>query len=103
MVTAGRSHAVREQRREGLTVGPYRRDGMAFHFTWVPDAPAVRPVLTMIEEALAPYSVRPHWGKLHETAPADRYEHWSRFAGLLSDLDPFGKFRNEVVDHYFPR
>ncbi|MCS7480682.1 FAD-binding protein [Umezawaea endophytica] len=81
----------------------YRRDGMAFHFTWVPDAHAVRPVLTLIEEALAPYSVRPHFGKLHETAPADRYEHWARFAGLLSDLDPFGKFRNEVVDHYFPR
>ncbi|HEX6340608.1 FAD-binding protein [Umezawaea sp.] len=78
------------------------RASTAFHFTWVPDAHAVRPVLTLIERALAPYSVRPHWGKLHETAPADRYEHWSRFAALRDGLDPGGKFRNEVVDHYFP-
>ncbi len=81
----------------------HNRAGTAFHFTWTPDAHAVRPVLALIEEALAPYSVRPHWGKLHEVVPADRYEHWSRFARLRDEVDPARKFRNEVVDHFFPR
>jgi xylitol oxidase len=80
----------------------YRRRSTAFHFTWRPDADAVRPVLARIEEALAPCSVRPHWGKLHENVPTDQFEHWSSFARLRDDLDPFGKFRNEVVDAFFP-
>jgi len=95
---------IRTMTADDYWLSPFQgRDSMAFHFTWVPDTEAVRPVLARIEEALAPCSVRPHWGKLYEVEPNDRYEHWSRFAGLLADLDPEGKFRNEVVDHHFPR
>lgn len=79
----------------------YRRRSTGLHFTWKPDTAAVRPVLRQIEEALAPYSVRPHWGKLHEDVPAHRFEHWSRFARLRDEVDPFGKFRNEVVDAFY--
>ncbi|WNV88913.1 FAD-binding protein [Umezawaea sp. Da 62-37] len=82
------------------------RPSLAFHFTWVPDTAAVRPVLARIEAALAPWSVRPHWGKLFEAGPdvlAPRYERWADFASLRDGLDPDGKFRNEAVDRLFPR
>jgi alditol oxidase len=95
---------IRTMTADDHWLSPFQgRASIAFHFTWIPDTEAVRPVLARIEEALAPCSVRPHWGKLYEMAPDDRYEHWSRFARLLDDLDPEGKFRNEVVDHHFPR
>ncbi len=42
----------------------YERPSLAIHFTWKPDWDAVRKVLPIIEKELAPYEVRPHWGKL---------------------------------------
>jgi xylitol oxidase len=82
------------------------RASVAFHFTWIADPQAVAPVLVRMEEALAPFDARPHWGKLSSTAP-DRlsasYRRWDDFHGLLRRFDPAGKFRNPVIDHYFPR
>jgi alditol oxidase len=81
------------------------RDSLAFHFTWVPDAPAIAPVLLRIEEALAPFDPRPHWGKVSATPPetlAASYPHWNDFHGLLRSYDPSGTFRNAYIDHYFP-
>jgi alditol oxidase len=83
----------------------YRRDSVAFHFTWVEDAAAVTPVLAAVEERLAPFAPRPHWGKLFGVAPADlspRYPAWAGFAALLRRYDPAGKLRNEMIDAYFP-
>jgi len=82
------------------------RDSVAFHFTWVPDARAVAPVLLRVEEALAPFGARPHWGKLSSTAPevlSTSYERWEDFRGLLHRFDLAGTFRNALIDHYFPR
>jgi xylitol oxidase len=42
----------------------YGRDTVAAHFTWVEDTPAVLPVVRRVEEALAPFAARPHWGKV---------------------------------------
>jgi xylitol oxidase len=81
------------------------RDSVAFHFTWIPDTPAVAPVLARMEEALAPFDARPHWGKLSFTAPetlAASYGRWDDFRALLGRLDPTGTFRNELIDHWFP-
>jgi xylitol oxidase len=81
------------------------RDSLAFHFTWAPDTSAVAPVLVRIEEALAPFDARPHWGKISATTPetlAASYSHWNDFAELLTSFDPAGKFRNAYIDHYFP-
>ncbi|MFC7303781.1 FAD-binding protein [Streptomyces monticola] len=76
------------------------RDSVAFHFTWVPDASAVRPVVALVERALAPFAPRPHWGKVFGVAPAElraRYPRLADFAALAGELDPAGTFRNTFV------
>ncbi len=86
--------------------GSYRRDSVAFHFTWVKDEVAVAPVVAAVEEALAPFDVRPHWGKVFGMSAADvsaRYERWQDFRNLRSEFDPAGKFGNDFVDTYVPR
>jgi len=83
----------------------YQQDSVAFHFTWINDVPAVIPVLAGIEAQLAPFGARPHWGKLFSTSPeivSGLYGRLPGFRQLLRDLDPAGKFRNELVDTYFP-
>nr|MBA2443780.1 FAD-binding protein [Nocardioidaceae bacterium] len=83
----------------------YRRDTVALHFTWVPDIAAVTSVLRVLEEQLSPLSPRPHWGKLFTTSPdvlAQRYERYADFAALMLRYDPAGKFRNELLDQWFP-
>ncbi|GAA2383270.1 alditol oxidase [Streptomyces glaucosporus] len=82
------------------------RDSVAFHFTWTSDARAVAPVLLRVEEALAPFDPRPHWGKLASAAPealSASYGRWEDFRALLRRFDPEGVFRNETIDRYFPR
>ena len=79
----------------------YRRDSVAFHFTWVPDAAAVAPMLRRVEAALEPFEPRPHWGKLSSIAPdvvRARYERLTEFAALAERLDPGGVFRNTFVE-----
>jgi alditol oxidase len=79
----------------------YGRDTAAFHFTWVDDAQAVLPVVRRIEEVLAPFDARPHWGKVF-AVPAgtlrSRYPRLGAFAALAGELDPKGTFRNAFVD-----
>lgn len=82
------------------------RDSVAFHFTWTSDARAVAGVLPRVEAALAPFDVRPHWGKLSSIAPeatSASYERLEDFRALLERFDPKGTFRNELIDRYFPR
>jgi alditol oxidase len=78
----------------------YRRDNAALHFTWVQDTPAVLPVLTAMEEALAPFDVRTHWGKVFTSNPAAPYERLPQFLELAKTLDPGGKFRNDLLNRY---
>ncbi len=47
----------------------YRRDSVAFHFTWIADTASVLPVVTLTERQLAPFAPRPHWGKIFTTPP----------------------------------
>jgi xylitol oxidase len=83
----------------------YRQDSVAFHFTWIPDAAAVRPVVAAIERELVPLGARPHWGKVFAMPPdavRARYPRWDDFQALARALDPAGKFRNEFTGAYFP-
>lgn len=95
---------VRTIAADDLWLSPcYQRDSVAFHFTWVPDVPAVTALLPAIEEALAPYHPRPHWGKLFTLAPevlAGRYERLADFRRLRERFDPAGRFRNAFTDRY---
>jgi xylitol oxidase len=81
----------------------YQQDGVGFHFSWERDWPAVQKALLALEEALAPFNPRPHWGKLF-VMPADRvrgrYPMLGAFHDLATRLDPTGKFRNGFVDDY---
>ena len=95
---------IRTVAADGLWLSPcYARDSIAIHFTWVPDLEAVRPVVALVEAALAPFAARPHWGKVFGTEPssvAEQYERLPDFRQLAADLDPDGKFRNAFVDRY---
>lgn len=78
----------------------YKRPSLAIHFTWKQDWEAVQKVLPMIERELAPFEVRPHWGKLF-TIPSDqlqqRYEKCAEFKRFVARCDPQGKFRNAFL------
>jgi xylitol oxidase len=79
----------------------YQRDSMAIHFTWKPEWPAVREILPLIEEQLAPFDPRPHWAKLFTIPPGPlelKYEKLRDFKSLLKQHDPDGKFRNAFLD-----
>ncbi|MEU2052645.1 FAD-binding protein [Streptomyces bungoensis] len=76
------------------------RDSVALHFTWVEDTAAVLPVVRRVEEALAAFDPRPHWGKVFTMPPAtvrDRYPRLADFRALARSLDPDGKFGNAFV------
>ncbi|GGO17450.1 FAD-binding protein [Micromonospora parathelypteridis] len=84
----------------------HQRDSFVVHFTWVDDTAAVLPVVAAVEERLAPFAPRPHWGKVFVTDPAElatRYPRYADFAAQLTHLDPTGKFRTDLLDRYFPR
>ncbi|WP_091572423.1 FAD-binding protein [Micromonospora sediminicola] len=81
----------------------FRRDTLAVHFTWVGDPVAVALVLAEVEQRLAPFAPRPHWGKLFERDPAAAYPRHGDFRALLREFDPDGKFRTPEMDVYFPR
>jgi xylitol oxidase len=81
----------------------YQQDCVAIHFTWQPQWTAVRELLPILEESLAPYAARPHWGKLFTMPPAHLatlYEKLPDFRQLCQQLDPQGKFRNAFLDSY---
>ena len=94
---------VRTVAADTLWLSPcYQRDSIAFHFTWVPSWPDVEPVLRQVEDALAPFLARPHWGKL-STLSGDtlraRLPRLESFAALATEWDPTGKFRNPYLDN----
>lgn len=81
----------------------YKKACMAFHFTWKQEWEAVKNVLPLIEEALAPFNAVPHWGKLFTMAPSvlqSRFSKLTDFRQLIHQYDPHGKFSNEYLSKY---
>ncbi len=76
------------------------RQSVGIHFTFRRDADAVAAAVERIEDVLAPFDARPHWGKV-SAASAERlheaYPRLSDFAALARDLDPTGRFRNAFL------
>jgi xylitol oxidase len=87
---------------DDLWVSPcYQQPSMTLHFTWKPEWPAVRRMLPLIEEKLAPFGARPHWAKLFTMPPVRLRSHYARMAdyqAILAQYDPNGKFRNEFIN-----
>ncbi len=82
----------------------YKRPGVAIHFTLKQDLPGVNNFLPKLEQTLAPFDPRPHWGKLFTITPAvvhSRYERYRDFLTLASQYDPEGKFRNAFMNENF--
>ncbi len=95
---------VRTIAADTLWMSPsYQQASIGIHFSWKKDWPTVQKVLPLLEEQLAPFDARPHWGKLFTMSPARvqaLYPKLSDFQNLLRTYDPQGKFRNAFLDAY---
>jgi alditol oxidase len=87
---------------DDLWISPcYQRPSMTLHFTWKPEWRAVKKVLPLIEEKLAPFGARPHWAKLFTMSPArlrSQYARMADYQAIVARYDPNGKFRNEFIN-----
>lgn len=89
---------VRTMAADKLWLSPaYGRDTVGIHFTWKLQPETVSSLLPLIEERLAPFGARPHWGKLFAMGAADigpLYPRFDDFLALRDELDPDRKFDN---------
>ena len=95
---------IRSVAGDNLWMSPcYQQDCIAIHFTWKPNWTEVSKLLPQIEEQLAPFDARPHWGKLFTMEPErlrSLYAKLPDFQELLGQYDPAGKFRNNFLNTY---
>jgi xylitol oxidase len=93
---------IRTIAEDKLWLSPcYKQTSVTIHFTWKQETSAVMKLLPLIEKELAPFNVRPHWGKLFTIAPkvlASRYEKFEDFKTLLTTYDPKKKFCNAFLN-----
>jgi xylitol oxidase len=89
---------------DGLWLSPsHDVDCLAIHFTWRMHVPEVTALLPALDDALAPYAARPHWGKVFQS---DRnrldaaYPRIADFRSLAARLDPAGTFRNDQTSEW---
>lgn len=95
---------VRTVAADRLWMSPaYGQDSVSVHFTWSPDPRDVMPVVTLVEEVLAPHRARPHWAKVFTTPPEtvrSLYPRFADFCRLVEQQDPAGTFANAYADRY---
>ena len=61
------------------------------------------PAVRAVEQALAPFAARPHWGKVFTTQAASvraLYPRLDEANALAQEFDPDGKFSNAFVEEY---
>ncbi len=76
------------------------RQSVGIHFTFRREPEAVEAAVRRIEDVLAPFDPRPHWGKVSVASAERLHEAYPRlgdFAALARDLDPAGRFRNAFL------
>ncbi len=76
------------------------RQSVGIHFTFRREPEAVEAAVRRIEDALAPFDPRPHWGKVSVAGAERLHEAYPRlgdFAAAARDLDPAGRFRNAFL------
>lgn len=96
---------IRTVARDALWLsGAYETDTVGLHFTWKLEPEAVHALLPRIEEALAPFAPRPHWGKLFRM-PAEEirplFPKMPDFLDLRERFDPDRRFVNEWAERVF--
>jgi xylitol oxidase len=93
---------IRAVAADGLWMSTsHGEDSLALHFTWAREQDAVEDLLVALEAALAPFSARPHWGKVFVAGGAQiaaRYPRHADFVALVERMDPRGAFRNAWLD-----
>jgi len=97
---------IRSVAADELWMSPsYQTATVGIHFGWKRDWQAVKRLLPLLENALAPFDARPHWGKLFTMSRSrleSLYKRLPDFRALLRQYDPQGKFRNSFLDtHLF--
>nr|WP_255521240.1 D-arabinono-1,4-lactone oxidase [Frigoribacterium sp. VKM Ac-1396] len=84
-----------------LWLSPTPRDSLAIAFTWKKHPAEVAALIPRVEEALAPFTPRAHWGKLSALPPAAiraAYPRLDDFAALVHEVDPGGKFSGPALE-----
>ncbi|WP_207798296.1 FAD-binding protein [Klenkia marina] len=99
--------AVGDRIRDHLVVGELRtvaaddlwlsmahgRDSLAVHFTWRRAAGTHEVAIPAVQEALAPFGARPHWGKAHTVHDLPAVvPRLAQARELFDSLDPAGVF-----------
>jgi alditol oxidase len=96
---------IRTVRADRMWLSPFRdRDSVALHFTWRDDDALVADAVQRVEQALAPYDPRPHWGKvfgLDPDAVREQYAgHLGDFRRLAERHDPERRFGSPFLERY---
>ncbi len=92
---------LRSVAADSLWLSPaYDTDVVGIHFTWKFEPDVVLRLLPVIEEALAPFEARPHWGKLFDRVDPTLYPRLDDFVELVQRLDPGAKFGNDWLDRH---
>ena len=81
----------------------YKQDCIGIHFSWLARPIEIHQFLPKLENALAPFRPRPHWGKMFAMPPDQVracYPKMADFQALLVENDPQGKFLNDYLIRY---
>jgi len=94
---------IRTIAADDLWLSPaYGRDTLSIGFTWKKHIDEVHALLPNVEEALAPFDARPHWGKLFAMGRdglAAVFPHLDAFVSLAESYDPERRFANPYLEN----
>ncbi len=93
---------IRAIAADDLWMSPhFERDSIGIHFTWK-KVDAVYEMVKVVEATLAPFSYRPHLGKVFSASP-DYFKSvmpkLDEFKKLVAEIDPTNKFGNKFTDN----
>ena len=97
---------IRSVAADELWMSPaHGRSSVSIGFTWKKHVEEVHALLPRVEAALAPFTPRPHWGKLFALDPSvlrERLPRYDDFFDLVDSYDPERKFNNPFLDSLRP-
>lgn len=92
---------IRTVAADDLWLSPcHGRHTLGLHFTWLDDDALVSAAVAALEEALAPFDARPHWGKVFAADPRHHYPQLPAFRALIDWYDPGRRFGNDFLERW---